>query len=107
MKHCSLSRQFVILVCLTGLAGMAVAQDVVHIVSGVVTRVDKDTKTLAVKTGDGAEHVFKYGEKTAIRGSQDAAKGVKKGALDTYFAGKEGTSVVVHYTEKGGDKVAM
>lgn len=30
----------------------------------------------------------------------------KSGALDTYFAGKEGTQVIVRYTVKGADKTA-
>lgn len=75
-------------------------------VAGVATGVDKDAKTISVKTADGTEQVFKYGEKTAVRGYHEAAQGAKRGALDTYFAGKEGTHVVVHYSEKGSDKIA-
>jgi len=38
---------------------LSAEEDLVHIVSGVVKRVDKDTKALVVKTSDGAEHTIK------------------------------------------------
>lgn len=100
-----LSKSILALFCLTGFLTFAAVQDV-HVVAGVVTGVDKDAKTISVKTADGTEQVFKYGEKTAVRGYHEAAQGAKRGALDTYFAGKEGTHVVVHYSEKGSDKIA-
>lgn len=106
MKSIRLSKYILALVCLTGVLSFASVQEAEHVVAGAVTGVDKDAKTITVKTADGAEHVFKYGEKTAVRGYHEAAQGAKKGALDSYFAGKEGTHVVVHYTEKGSDKVA-
>ena len=69
------------------LASSALAQDVVHAVAGAVTRVDKAGKTIAIKTADGSEQVFKFTEHTAIRSSIDVEKGAMMGALDTYFAG--------------------
>jgi hypothetical protein len=95
-----------LILCTTAVFSMAYDADVVHAVSGAVTKVDKEAKTIAVKTADGTEHVFHYSEKTAIRGAHDTAKGAKAGAMDTYFAGKEGTHVIVRYTEKGADKTA-
>jgi hypothetical protein len=74
-----------------------------HATEGVVTRVDSAAKEIAVKTADGTEQVFKFTEKTAVRG----AKGVKAGAVHTYLAGKEGTHVIVHYTGEGADKTAV
>jgi Cu/Ag efflux protein CusF len=106
MKCCRAVHSLLLLTCLFAFASMTMAQDVAHAVSGVVTRVDKDAKTISVKSADGTEHLFKYTEKTGVHGSHEAAVGMKKGAMDTYMAGKEGTSVVVHYTEKGGDKTA-
>ena len=45
-----------------GLSQFAVAQDdVAHFVSGVVKHVDKDTKTMVVKAGDGTEHTIARG----------------------------------------------
>ena len=60
-----------------------------------------------IKAADGTEHTFKYTEKTAVRGAKDASKDAKKGMLDAYMDGKEGTNVIVHYTEKGADKTAV
>lgn len=106
MNRMLLATKLAVLILAVSVATVAAAQDVVHVVSGVVTKIDKDGKTLAVRTEDGAEHVFKYTEKTSIHGSKDAAKDAKTGALDTYFAGKEGSQVVVRYVKKGGDDVA-
>src|SRR5206468_917224 len=95
-----------LLICAIALAGSALAQDVVHAVAGAVTRVDKTGKTIAIKTADGSEETFRFTERTTIRTSAEAEKGVKAGALDTYFAGKDGTRVVVRYMGKGADKTA-
>ncbi len=38
----------------------AIAEDLVHVVSGVVKSVDKASKTVVVKTADGTEHTIKY-----------------------------------------------
>jgi len=95
-----------LLMCIVALAGSALAQDVIHAVAGAVTRVDKAGKTIGIKTADGSEQVFKFTAHTAIRTSVETAKGAKMGALDTYFAGKEGTKVVVRYMGTGVDKTA-
>jgi len=95
-----------LLLCAVSLAGSAFAQDAVHAVAGAVTRVDKTGKTIAIKTAEGSEEVFKFTERTAIRTSVEGAQGAKMGALDTYFAGKESTRVVVRYMGKGADKTA-
>jgi hypothetical protein len=95
-----------LLLCATALMSSAFAQDAVHAVAGAVTRVDKTGKTLAIKTADGSEQVFKFTERTGIRASAQTEQAAKMGALDTYFAGKEGTHVVVRYTGKGADKTA-
>jgi len=73
-----------------GVAQLAIAEeDVVHAVSGAVTKIDSAAKTVAIKTADGTEHVFKVSEKATSSGI------------------KEGSHVVVHYTEKGGEKTAV
>ncbi|MGA7291481.1 MAG: hypothetical protein WBW53_04120 [Terriglobales bacterium] len=103
------------LVLLTGLfvlaAGIAwqgaVAEDLVHVVSGVVKSVDKDSKTVVVKAADGTEHTIKYTDKTTVDATKDAGKGVEKGSVDTYLDAKKGTKVTVKYTEKGGEKTAV
>jgi hypothetical protein len=97
-----------LLLCLliTG-AASALAQDVVHAVAGAVTKVDAAAKTIAVKTADGTEEVFKYTAKTSMRGARAVAKGAKVAGVETYMAGKEGTQVVVRYVAKGSDKTAV
>ncbi|MBV9609218.1 MAG: hypothetical protein JO187_06650 [Acidobacteria bacterium] len=74
-----------------------------HATAGVLSRVDSAAKTIVVKTADGTEEVFKFTGKTAVHGAKD----VETGAVDTYLAGKEGTHVVVRYTEKGTEKTAV
>src|SRR5258705_1655538 len=106
MSRSKLLSRMLLLLCAIVFAGSAFAQDVVHAVEGAVTRIDKTGKTIAIKTADGTEHVFKFTERTAIRTSAETAHEAKMGALDTYFAGKEGTHVVVRYIGKGADKTA-
>ena len=85
----------------------AVAEDVVHAVSGVVKSVDKTTKTMVVKTADGTEHTIKWTDKTTVKGVDATGKGVAAGSLDTYDGLKEGAKVSVKYTEKGSEKTAV
>jgi hypothetical protein len=85
----------------------ALADDLVHDISGVVKKVDKGTKTVVVKTADGTEHTFKYTEHTAVEGAKDVQKGTDKGAVETYLTAKKGAKVTVHYTEKGAEKTAV
>lgn len=109
-KICSLAS----LVCLLAVAsGIAMAQDVakggdvVHAVGGVVTKIDSAAKTITVKAADGTEHVFKYTEATTVRAAEKGGMVAKKGAIDTYMAGKEGTHAVVRYTGEGAEKTAV
>jgi len=85
----------------------AVAEDVVHAVSGIVKSVDKGTKTMVVKTSDGTEHTIKWTDQTTVTGAKDAGKGVADASTATYEGAKEGTKVTVKYTEKGGEKTAV
>ncbi|MGB8478497.1 MAG: hypothetical protein WCE63_06605 [Acidobacteriaceae bacterium] len=119
---------FIAIVITIGLHS-AVAQDVVHGISGIVKSVDKGTKTFVVKTADGTEHTFKWTDKTAVKGTKDTGKGIAKGtedtgkaidkgtvdtgkdidkgSVDTYMGAKKGAKVTVKYTEKGGEKTAV
>jgi hypothetical protein len=81
--------------------------DVVHAVAGAVTKVDAAAKTIAIKTADGTEEVFKFTAKTTVTASKMVAGGVKKAGVESYMAGKEGTHVVVRYVTKGSDKTAV
>jgi hypothetical protein len=62
---------------------------------------------MVAKTADGAEHTIKYTDDTTVKGAKDAGKGIEKVSVDTYMAGKKGTTVTVKYTEKGGEKTAV
>jgi hypothetical protein len=106
MSRSKLLSGMFLLLCVIAFAGSAFAQDVVHAAEGVVNKTDKTGKTIAIKTADGTEHVFKFTERTAIRTSSETAHEAKMGALDTYFAGKDGTHVVVRYIGTGADKTA-
>lgn len=105
MTNLKWAAKVLLILCVITVLGYA-DNDVVHAVSGALTKIDKEAKTIGVKTADGTEHVFHYTEKTTVRDAHATAKGVKAGAMDTYFSGKEGTHVVVRYTEKGADKTA-
>jgi len=72
------------------------AQDVVHILKGVVKSVDKDSKTMVVKTADGTEHTIKWTDKTTVDGGKEIGKDIG-----------EGSKVSVKYTEKAGEKTAV
>ena len=106
MTRLKFGPKFLVLITIAVLAGASYAQDAIHAVTGAVTKVDTTAKTLALKTSDGAEEVFKYTEKTAVRDSHAAAHGTKMGVVESYFAGKEGAHVIVRYTGRGADKTA-
>ena len=89
--------------CLFAFAALAVltnasakGEDVVHKVSGVVKHVDKGSRKVIVKAGDGTEHTIKWTGKTAWRGTKDGGEGIK-----------EGSQLSVRYTEKAGEKTAV
>jgi len=85
----------------------AVAEDVVHAVSGIVKSVDKGTKTVVITSADGTDHAIKYTEQTTVKGVDATGKAVATGSVDTYLAAKQGAKVTVKYTEKGGEKTAV
>jgi hypothetical protein len=76
--------------------GMTAQDDVFHMVKGVVKSIDKDSKTMVVKTADGTEHTIKWTDKTTVAGGKDLGKDIA-----------EGSKVSVKYTEKAGEKTAV
>jgi hypothetical protein len=78
---------------------VARAQDVTHVVSGTIEKVDAGAKTIAVKTADGTVETVKFTDKTTVHGLKDAAKGAD-------LAGKEGGHVIVHATGEGAATTA-
>jgi arginine repressor len=79
------------------------AEDMVTAVRGTITKLDASTKTIVIKTKDGADHTFHYLDKTTVHGASKAEMGGK----DSWKGLKEGSEVVAHCTEKGSDHVAM
>lgn len=79
------------------------ADDVVTAAHGTITKVDSAAKTITVKTKDGTEHTVHVVDKTVVHGSEATATGAK----DTMHGLTEGSEVVAHYTEKGGEKTAV
>jgi hypothetical protein len=79
------------------------AQDVVSAVHGTITKVDAATRTIVVKTNDGAEHSMHFLDKTAVHGA-DASMGAAK---DSWHGLSAGTEVVAHYTTKGTEDTAL
>lgn len=77
-------------------------EDVVTAIHGTITKLDSGTKAMVVKTKDGTEHTVHFVDKTAVWGADKTAAGAK----DSFKGLSEGSEVVVHYTEKGGEKTA-
>jgi hypothetical protein len=88
----------VVAVVFTAVAWQAASadEDLVHIVKGTVKSVDKDSKTMVVKTADGTEHTVKWTDKTTMEGVTGTGEGIATG-----------TKVTVKYTEKAGEKTAV
>ena len=72
-----------------------VGKDGMEITKGTVTKIDKDTKTVIVKSADGTEKTFDYSGQAAEDIGKAAGKGSEKVA-----------KVTVYYTEEAGKKIA-
>jgi hypothetical protein len=96
-------------VCFVLGATMCVAQDVVSIIHGTVTKVDKATKTVAVKTADGTVHTVKVTGDAAVKGTKEGVDGLKTGTevvVRTTGKGVEETGDAIGKVGKGSMKVA-
>lgn len=72
-----------------------VGKDGLKVTKGTVTKIDKDAKTVIVKSADGTEKTFEYTANAAKDVGKETGKGVEKGA-----------KVTVYYTEEAGKKIA-
>jgi hypothetical protein len=72
-----------------------IGKDGLKATEATVTRIDRGTKTLAVKTADGAEETYRLTDSAAKDAGKDIAAGAEKSA-----------KVTVYYTEEAGHKVA-
>jgi hypothetical protein len=82
------------------LASPSFAAEAVNAVHGTISKIDSGTKTIVVKTADGAQHTFHFVAKTTVHGTEVGAK-------DTFHGLKEGSEVVAHYTTKGAEDTAV
>jgi hypothetical protein len=65
-----------------------------RVTEGTVSKIDRDTKIIAVKTADGVEATYKITDHAVVDAGKDVGKGVEKAS-----------KVTVYYTEEGGKKV--
>jgi hypothetical protein len=70
-----------------------------HTLVGELVRIDIKAKNLVIRTADGAEHVVAYTGRTVVHG-------VGRSADAGYLAGREGSQIVVHYTQRGATTTA-
>lgn len=78
------------------------ADDVASAVAGTVKKVDSGTRTLVVKTDDGAERTFHFSQDLAVHG----AKATGKTSSELVKGIKDGSQVAVHYTIEGSRETA-
>jgi hypothetical protein len=79
----------------TGVEIGKIGKDRVKVTKGTIVKVDKDTKTVVVKTADGSEKTFDFTETAGKDMGEAVGEGTKKGA-----------KVTVYYTEESGKKIA-
>jgi hypothetical protein len=92
----------VAILSLFSFAGIARATEKTASVEGVVTKIDRDAKTLEVKAVDGTEHTMHLVRRTVVHGGKESYKRGEDAARDL----QEGNQVVVHYTKQGIDETA-
>jgi hypothetical protein len=83
-------------VCAMLTTRICMAQELVNIILGTITKVDSTTKTILVKTADGTEHTIRVMEGATVKGTKDGFNGLKEGA-----------QIVARTTGKGVDETAM
>jgi hypothetical protein len=71
-------------------------------VHGTIKSLDSTAKTFVLRTADGTEHTFKLGTSAVIHGTEKTAAGT----TDAFKGLKNGSEVVVHYSDKGSEKTA-
>ncbi|HTQ95261.1 MAG TPA: hypothetical protein VMH89_00570, partial [Candidatus Acidoferrum sp.] len=71
------------------------SKDGMKATKGTISKVDKGTKTVVIKSADGTEKTFEYTDTAA----KDMGKAVGAGT-------EKGAKVTVYYTEEAGKKIA-
>lgn len=83
------------------------AEDVVTATHGTVTKIDKTAKTIAIRSEDGTEHVFHWTKDTTVHGVKATDAAADAAAKDSWHGLKEGSEVIAHSSERGGQDTAL
>lgn len=67
---------------------------------GTIKDIDRGTKTMVVKTGDGAEKTFKLTDHAAKDAGTDIGEGSEKGAKVVVYSTEESGKKIAHFFEK-------
>lgn len=93
-----------ITVLVVALGSLAFAvKDAVTATHGTISRIDSAAKTIAIKTADGSEHVFRWTKATAVHG----VRATDMAAKDSWHGLKEGSEVVAHSVRRGTEDTAV
>jgi len=79
------------------------AEDVVTAVHGTIKGMDSATRTIVVKTTDGAECSLRFLDNTTVHGVKMSAETGK----DSWHGLTKGTEIVAHYTTRGSEVTAL
>lgn len=66
--------------------GGEIGPDNMKVTKGTITKIDKGTKTVAVKTADGTEKTFEYTDNAAKDMGKAVGTGTEKGAKVTVYS---------------------
>jgi hypothetical protein len=84
---------------------IAVAQEIVHALSGTVTSVNPKIRMLEITTDDGSSGHFEWSKKSG--GAVDFDKNVKADAIEVEQFTAKGNHVIVYYTGQGQIRTAV
>lgn len=79
-----------------------IGRETPKVLEGIIKVSGRETRKVAVITGDGAEEVFDLSERAVV----DTGKGIASAAEYTAKETADGAKVAVHFTEDGGRRVA-
>lgn len=100
--HMTTVRRYALILTLLCSAAHA-DEDVVHAIHGTIQKIDQDTKTVVVKTGDGIEHSLRVTDGIVVHSSKSA----DKAATASWHELRAGAEVVAHYTQRGTEDSAV
>lgn len=86
----------IVLVCLLAWSARAV-EGIVTATHGTISKIDRASKTVVIRTADGTEHAFRWGKNATVHGAQATGEAAK----DSWNGLKEGSEVVAHSTKRG------